>query len=75
MMAPTSEKIISIGTAVESRSSLSYRNEDTPIRKAVYEREYITELGENISKLTESMRLAQHLINKWQYLEMLSLFQ
>ena len=38
-------------------------NEDTPIGKPDHEREYMTELGENIRKLTELMRLPQRSIN------------
>ena len=62
-MARIPEKVIPIGIPVRSRSSPSCLNEDTPIGKPDHERDYMTELGENITKLTELMRLPQCSIN------------
>ena len=62
-LARTPEKVTPSETAVRWRYSSPCLNEGTPIGKPVHEREYMTELGENIKKLTELMRLPQCSIN------------
>lgn len=63
-LARTPEKVTPSGTTVRSRSSPPRLNEDTTtIAEPDHEREYMSELGENISKLTELMRLPQRSIN------------